>query len=140
MIIKKLILKFLLQKKEKEPIKHKEINKILFIRNSKIGDAVCSFPILRELKINFPNSEIDIYAGRDNNFLFKKLPYCNNIFTKFRKRDSLKTWKQIRMMRDRKYDLVVEAVPMKFGTEFAVWYMNPRWTIGLGKFKDDNIN
>ncbi|WP_419673091.1 glycosyltransferase family 9 protein [Aliarcobacter butzleri] len=77
-MIKKLILKLLLQKKYKEPINKKEINKILLIRNLKIGDAIVSFPLLRELKKKFPSSEIDIYASTNSDFLFKKLPYCTN--------------------------------------------------------------
>ena len=84
-MIKKLILKLLLQKKYKEPINKKEINKILFIRNLKIGDAVVSFPLLREIKKNFPNAEIDVYTSTNSDFLFNKLPYCKNIFIKFRK-------------------------------------------------------
>ena len=71
MLIKKLILKLFLQEKVKKPINKKEINKILFIRNLKIGDAVVSFPLLRELKKNFPNAEIDVYASTNSDFLFK---------------------------------------------------------------------
>ena len=81
-MIKKLILKFLLQKKYKEPINKKEINKILLVRNLKIGDAIVAFPLLRELKKNFPNAEIDIYASTNSDFLFNKLPYCKNVFIK----------------------------------------------------------
>ena len=132
-MIKKLILKFLLKKDFKEPINKKNINKILFIRNLRIGDAVVSFPLLREINKNFPNSEIDVYASTNSDFLFKKLPYCKNVFTKFRKKYFYKTWQQIRFMRSRKYDLVVEAVPMKFGLELSVWFMKPRWVIGFGK-------
>ena len=137
MLIKKLILKLFLQEKVKKPINKKEINKILFIRNLKIGDAVVSFPLLRELKKNFPNAEIDVYASTNSDFLFKKLTYCKNIFTKFRKKYFYKTWKQILFMRSRRYDLVVEAVPMKFGLELSVWWMKPRWVIGFGKSNGD---
>lgn len=137
MYIKKMILKFLLQKKTKEPISKKEINKILLIRNLKIGDAVVSFPLLREINKNFPNAEIDVYASVNSDFLFKKLPYCKNVFIKFRKVFFYKTWQQIKFMRSRKYDLVVEAVPMKFGLELSVWFIKPRWVIGFGKSGGD---
>lgn len=136
-MIREIILKFLLQKKIKEPIDKKEINKILFIRNLKIGDAVVSFPLLREIKKNFPNAEIDVYTSTNSDFLFNKLPYCKNIFIKFRKKHFYKTLYQIILMRKRKYDLVVEAVPMKFGLELSIWYIKPRWVIGFGKSGGD---
>ena len=136
-MIREIILKFLLQKKIKEPIDKKEINKILFIRNLKIGDAVVSFPLLREIKKNFPNAEIDVYTSTNSDFLFNKLPYCKNIFIKFRKKHFYKTLYQIILMRKRKYDLVEEAVPMKFGLELSIWYIKPRWVIGFGKSGGD---
>ena len=136
-MIKKLILKLLLQKKYKEPINKKEINKILLIRNLKIGDAIVSFPLLRELKKKFPSSEIDIYASTNSDFLFKKLPYCTNVFTKFKKKYFYKTLKQIMLMKSRKYDLIIEAVPMRFGLELSIWYMKPKWVIGFGKSSGD---
>ena len=136
-MIKKLILKLLLQKKYKEPINKKEINKILLIRNLKIGDAIVSFPLLRELKKKFPSSEIDIYASTNSDFLFKKLPYCTNVFTKFKKKYFYKTLKQIMLMKSRKYDLIIEAVPMRFGLELSIWYMKPKWIIGFGKGSGD---
>ncbi|AGR78013.1 ADP-heptose:LPS heptosyltransferase [Aliarcobacter butzleri 7h1h] len=136
-MIKKLILKLLLQKKYKEPINKKEINKILLVRNLKIGDAIVAFPLLRELKKNFPNAEIDIYASTNSDFLFNKLPYCTNVFIKFKKRYFYKTLKQIMLMKSRKYDLIIEAVPMRFGLEISIWYMKPKWVIGFGKSSGD---
>lgn len=131
MSLKGKILEVLLQKKIHEPINHKEIHKILLIRNARIGDAICAFPLLRELKNGFPDAEIDVYASHHSDFLFKKLSYVKNIFTKFRKKDFYKTWSQIRLMKSRKYDLIIEAMPMKFGLELSVWYMKPRWIISL---------
>ncbi len=133
MKLKKYILKFLLKKKNKKTIDINKVNKILFIRNAKIGDAVCSFPLLRELSKNFPIAQIDVYAGRHSYFLFEKLPYCKNVFIKFRKRHFYKTWKQIQLMRDQKYDLIVEAMPMKFGLEFTVWYLKSKWIVSFSK-------
>lgn len=141
MSLKGKILKILLRKKTHKPINHKEVHKILLIRNARIGDAVCAFPLLRELKNGFPNAEIDVYAGRHSDFLFKKLPYVKNVFTKFRKKNFYRTWSQIQLMKSRKYDLIVEAMPMKFGLELSVWYMKPRWIVSLGASCDDqNLN
>lgn len=137
MIFKKYILKFLLGKKKKEPIDFNKVKKILFIRNAKIGDAVCAFPLLRELSENFPSAQIDVYAGRHSDFLFKELPYCKNVYTKFRKRQFYKTWKQIQLMKAQRYDLVVEAITMKFGLEFTVWYIKPKWIVSFGKSPGD---
>lgn len=136
-MIKKLILKLFLQKKYKELVNKKDINKILLVRNLKIGDAIVAFPLLRELKKNFPNAEIDIYASTNSDFLFNKLPYCTNVFIKFKKRYFYKTLKQIMLMKSRKYDLIIEAVPMRFGLELSIWYMKPKWVIGFGKSSGD---
>ncbi len=137
MLIKKFVLNYFLQKKNHKPIEINKIKKILFIRNARIGDAVCSFPLLRELSINFPEVEIDVYAGYHSNFLFEKLPYCKNIFTKFRKKHFYKTFFQLIKMRLKKYDLIIEAMPMKFGLEFSVWFINSKWIISFGKDSGD---
>lgn len=137
MIFKRVVLNFLLNKRKKEAIDTKKLNKILLIRNSKIGDAICCIPLLRELNKNFPKTQIDIYAGHDNYFIFEKLSYCDKIFIKYRKRHSYKTLWQVILMKFRRYDLIIEAVPMKFGTELAVWFMKAKWIFALGKFIDD---
>ena len=41
------------------------------------------------------------------------------------------------LMKSRKYDLIIEAVPMRFGLEFSIWYMKPKWIIGFGKGSGD---
>lgn len=136
MKLKTLILKLLLKKENKEKIDKSQIKKILFIRNAKIGDAICSFPLLRELSKNFPNSTIDVYASIYSDFLFEKVPYCNKVFTKYRTKHFFKTLFQIFLMRKQRYDLVVLAMPMKFGLELSTWFINPRWTISIGKQAD----
>lgn len=124
-------------KKFANPFDPKQIRRVLVVRNARIGDAVCVFPMLRELKKGYPYIEIDVYAGRHSDFLFRQLPYVKNVYTKYKKRQFLKTFLEIISMKHRHYDLIINAMPMKFELEISLFWMNPRWMIGLGASKDD---
>jgi ADP-heptose:LPS heptosyltransferase len=134
---KSWILKKMGVKKLADPFDPKQIKRILVVRNARIGDAVCVFPMLRELKKGYPHLEIDVYAGRHSDFLFRQLPYVNHVYTKYKKRQFLKTLIEIISMKRRHYDLIINAMPMKFELEISLFWMNPRWMIGLGASKDD---
>jgi uncharacterized protein related to proFAR isomerase len=72
-MIREIILKFLLQKKIKEPIDKKEINKILFIRNLKIDEEMWIETDIRknedkyeaEIEIDLWMKETEINARND---------------------------------------------------------------------------
>ena len=134
---KNWILKKMGMKKLVDPFVPKQIKRVLVVRNARIGDAVCIFPMLRELKKAYPHLEIDVHAGRHSDFLFSQLPYVNNVYTKYKKRQFLKTLIEIVRMKRRHYDLIINAMPMKFELEISLFWMNPRWMIGLGTSKDD---
>gem|GEM_PF-2126907 len=65
--------------KIKPPKKFKGIPKIiLFIRNDRIGDAMVTLPILRDLKLNYPELKIDVLISKRNEFLFNNLKYVDD--------------------------------------------------------------
>ena len=51
---------------------NKNIQKILIIKNDKIGDMVLSTGIFRELKKNFPKAEITVIASKSNKQIIEK--------------------------------------------------------------------
>jgi ADP-heptose:LPS heptosyltransferase len=125
------LLKKICTEKTKDPFNAKEIHRILVVRNGRIGDAVCTFPLLNELKKKYPDAEIDVYAGVHSNYIFQKLPELNHVFTKYRKRQFLKTWMEVFRMKQRRYDLILDAMAMKFELQLILCYLNPKWLIGL---------
>ncbi len=119
-------------KRKKEMFDPKKVKRVLVVRNARIGDAVCAFPLLRELKKAYPHFEIDVYGTIHCDYLFEKLPYVNNVYTKYKKRQFLKTWFEILKMKFRHYDLVVDAMPLRFGRTMTILFLNPKWIMGLG--------
>lgn len=53
--------------------------KILIFRNDRIGDAVVTLPVLRDIKLNYPSTKIDIVTSKVNEFLFVDSPYIDSI-------------------------------------------------------------
>jgi len=53
--------------------------KILINRNDRIGDALVTIPVLRDLKLNYPSLIIDVLCSETNSFVFKDLDYINKI-------------------------------------------------------------
>lgn len=57
----------------------KKWNRILIVRLDLIGDLIFTTPFLRELRRNFPNSEITLVVRRQNYFLVKNCPYVSHV-------------------------------------------------------------
>lgn len=84
------------------------IQKILFITLTNIGDAVLTLPVLSALKQNFPGAKIDVVAGPRPKDIFIKDPRINNIFT-YDKHALLKDKIAfITKLRKERYDLAVD--------------------------------
>ncbi len=63
----------------KPPKKFKGIpSKIVIFRNDRIGDAIVTLPVLRDLKLNYPNIKIDVLTSKINKFVFQNLDYIDN--------------------------------------------------------------
>ena len=54
-------------------------NRILLIRNDRIGDAVVTLPVIRDIKLNYPDIKIDVLVSRRNKFVFKNLSYVDDV-------------------------------------------------------------
>lgn len=64
----------------KPPKKFKGVpEKILFFRNDRIGDAVCTLPVLRDLKLNYPDLRIHLICSDKNKFVFENLEYIDKL-------------------------------------------------------------
>lgn len=53
--------------------------KILLIRNDRIGDAVVTLPVARNIKLNYPDLKIDIIVSGRNRFVFDESGYFDEI-------------------------------------------------------------
>jgi ADP-heptose:LPS heptosyltransferase len=116
--IKEKLLNLLLSRKKKN-FDNNSISNILFIRPAKIGDAIVSFPLLREIKRNNPTVNIDVLAGVYNHDIYRRLSYVNNVYLKHKKRDFYKTWKTIYILKKNNYDLIIDTTDIKFWFTFS---------------------
>lgn len=130
MKIKNKFFKIIAKKNYKEAIHKKKIERILIIRDGGIGDAICTFPLLRELKKNFPLVEIDIYASLNNYTMYQYVPYVNNVYVKYKKRQWLKTWIEIFRMRSKKYSLAIDDTVIRLHRTIYTMIINPKYVIG----------
>ena len=66
--------------KLKPPKKFKGVpDSILFIRNDRIGDAVVTLPVIRDLKLNYPGIRITVLASSRNKFVFEDKDYIDDL-------------------------------------------------------------
>lgn len=130
------LFKKIAQKKTHINSKDLEINNILLIRDGGIGDSICSYPLIRELKKNYPCSKIDIFANLNNNFMYKYTPWVNHVFIKYKKRQWYKTWIEVLKMRNRKYDLVIDDTVIRFHKTLYTIFIKPKFIIASADKKD----
>lgn len=55
--------------------------KILFIRIDKIGDSLVTLPVLRDLKLNYPEIQIHVLDSEANHFVFMGLSFIDKTYT-----------------------------------------------------------
>jgi len=86
----------------KPPKKYKKhLNKILFVRNDKIGDALVTVPVLRDLKLNYPDLKIDVLCSPVNKFVFEGIESINKLHI-------LKNSELVGGLKAEKYDAIVD--------------------------------
>jgi len=54
--------------------------KILVLRNDRIGDAMVTLPVLRDIKLNYPEIKIHVLASLRNRFVFEGKEYIDDVF------------------------------------------------------------
>jgi ADP-heptose:LPS heptosyltransferase len=127
--IKAKIINFLLQRENEDTLDISKINRVLIIRNSGIGDAICMEPMLREFKKASPNIEIDIFASLGNKIIFENIKYVNNVFVKHKKRAFIKRLLEFFKMKNRKYDLLIDTTKYHFDKAIMSYFLNPKWAV-----------
>jgi ADP-heptose:LPS heptosyltransferase len=53
--------------------------KLLLIRNDRIGDAVVTLPVIRNIKLNYPNMKVDIIVSSKNKFVLDDFNYADEV-------------------------------------------------------------
>ena len=76
--IKSNFLKFISRNKVR-PLLLTSSPKFLILMNQKIGDMIVCSPILREIKIAFPNSNLQVIASQTNKDIALVNPYIDNV-------------------------------------------------------------
>ena len=80
--------------------------KILIIRFSSIGDILLTTPIIRSLRIHYPQAQIDFVTKKQFSPLLENNPHLNNIITLDAKKSSY--FQLIKRIRATHYDLVID--------------------------------
>ena len=108
-------------------------NKILTIQTAFIGDVILATSLLETLKLNFPNTKIDIVVRKGNESLFKDHPFINKIYVWDKKNSKTKNLFQIlKEVRKQKYDLVL-AVQRFFNAGLLASFSKGKKIIGFDK-------
>lgn len=109
------------------------LNEILILRPDRIGDTVCSFPLIDSLKKSFPRLKISIFSSSKNYPLIKNDPRFDKIF--IYRRNIFRDIKEVLAVRREKYECVVDlladdSVTTLFLSQFCSVHS---MRIGLGK-------
>lgn len=129
-VVKKKLIKFLAGKHRNADITNFQVSRILVMHPSKIGDTICLFPLLREIKKNIPHCELDVYASTYNNYLFCNVSEVSHVYIKYRSKDIFKTVYNVLLMRNRKYDLVIDTQAIRLSHILKLLVINGGRVIG----------
>ena len=98
-----------------------QVNRILLMTTTAIGDTLFSTPAIRAVKETYPDKEVHVLCHVRNQLLLRENPYINRLLFYQGKRKGI--IKLIRELREGHYDLVVilhsndpEAVPLAWAT------------------------
>ena len=110
-------------------------SKILVIQTAFIGDAILTLPLIQTLKVNFPQSSIDVLTIPLTAEIFNHHPAITDVI-QFDKRGSdqgLKgLWRLRGILRTKNYDLVI--VPHRsIRSSILAWLSKPTVSIGFDK-------
>lgn len=122
-------------KPDSEILNGNKLHKILILRPDRIGDTVCSFPLIDSLRQSFPQIKISIFASSKNYSLIKNDPRFDKIF--IYRRNIFRDIMEVLAIRREKYECLVDlladdSVTTLFLSQFCS--VNSK-RIGLGKEK-----
>jgi heptosyltransferase-2 len=99
-----------------------DINKILFITLSNIGDVILSLPVLDGLRENFSGSQITVMVGPRPKEIFENNPYINKLIV-YQKHSGLKDKiKLFNELKRERFDMVVDLRNSFFGAFLPAQY------------------
>ncbi|MGA1875201.1 MAG: lipopolysaccharide heptosyltransferase II [bacterium] len=112
-----------------------KIRRILVIQLFAMGDLLLSLPLLKGLRSDYPDTEIDFWIVKNWRELEPLLPYVNRIITTD-SRDFMRTFLVIRSLRKRRYDLAFILYPVVIGSWLA-FLAGAKYRIGYTRDFDD---
>ena len=99
--------------RRREQIRNAEVRSILVIRTAYIGDVVMTLPVLKPLKELYPGATISFLTAAGAAEVLKNNPYVDEVISYdpfwFYSSSKAEYGKFIRLMRQRAFDLVIEA-------------------------------
>ena len=118
------------------------VHKILLLRpNYRIGNTLCSTPLIRVMRKRFPTARLD-YLGADTTaVLLQNLP-LDKVVTVSRSQ-VLRPWRFMQLLyrlRRERYDLVVATGNGSFSDMICMAVLNARYRMGSGKWAEGVCN
>ena len=84
------------------------MQKFLIIQTAFLGDVILATPILRELKLIYPNAEIDVLVRKGNEILLSNNPHVRNVLIWDKNNGKYKNlFRLLRHIRNENYDEVI---------------------------------
>ena len=108
--------------------------KILLIRLSSLGDIVLTTPVIRAVRVNFPNAYIAMLVAKQSADVLHENPNLDEIITFDRSakdKDTGEMWRIFRLLRERKFTLAID-LQRKFRTEMLMYLSGAPARVGKG--------
>ena len=83
------------------------MKKVLIIQTAFLGDVILATPIIANLKLKFPQAEIDFLVKKGNEELLNNHPDLREVFTFDKKKKRSEILRLIQLFRKNQYDLVI---------------------------------
>ncbi len=137
---------FIVHQKGLKDLRSLKINRILIVSLTHLGDMVLLSPFLRNLRMNFPQTQIDILLKEQVSDLLQYCPHINkriiyNAKWTVSKEGGgfLKTFMLIRQLKKNRYDLAFVTHPHIFNN-IITWLARIPFRIGYRDQKDNFLN
>jgi lipopolysaccharide heptosyltransferase III len=86
----------------------RDVEQILFITLSCVGDAVMTTPVLQALHQAYPTARVDIVADKRSDIIFQHCPYRGEIFYKHKDKFLRGALALIKQLLGKQYDIIVD--------------------------------
>lgn len=119
------------------PIDRDSIKNILVIRTAYIGDVVMTLPLLKPLRAGFPGARISFLTSHHASEILRGHPHVDEIlsydaFWFYAGQKTSECWRLVKTLRQRRFDLVVEARADIRDILFLVWPLRARYKVSYG--------